>query len=347
MTAVARVVHFDEWRASSEAEREAIIDELLARARRDGFPHFNLSREERLCRFSELTAYDRSLLWKNGTIGTSNHGLGLCWHYHPHHWAIRCASARTPIQTWEDDQKLRAAITKAVNQPYMKWSHSRDQEGPYLPPSHLRAALRRASSVQRVSCFRPTAAAVVYDRFCSGDTWDPCAGFGGRMLGAIASRNVRRYVACDPSSETFSGLRKMVKDLAHITSTDCVIHKTPAEEYEPDRRAFDLVFTSPPYGRTEIYSDEPTQSCHRYPLLAAWTEGFLRPVVQRAAYALCPRGWLMLNVANTRQHPTIVEDVERVAAEEGFQQHPTLLMEMSSVRNGGLNTEPILCFRLR
>jgi hypothetical protein len=151
------------------------------------------------------------------------------------------------------------------------------------------------------------------------------------MLGAIASRNVKRYVACDPSSETFSGLRKMVKDLAHITSTDCVIHKTPAEEYEPDRRAFDLVFTSPPYGRTEIYSDEPTQSCHRYPLLAAWTEGFLRPVVQRAAYALCPRGWLLLNVANTRQHPTIVEDVERVAAEEGFQQHPTLLMEMSGM----------------
>jgi 16S rRNA G966 N2-methylase RsmD len=271
----------------------------------------------------------------------------LCWHYHPHHWSIRCASARTAVQTWEDDSHLRAAIAKAVTQPYLKWSHSRDEQGPYLAPSHLRAALRRASSVQRVSCFRPTAAAAIYDRFCTGATWDPCAGFGGRLLGAIASANVRRYVACDPSSKTFSGLGKMARDLSHLTSTSCAIYKTPAEEHEPERRAFDLVFTSPPYGRTEIYSDEPTQSCNRYPLVAAWTEGFLRPVVQRAAYSLCPRGWLLLNVASTRQHPTIVDDVERVAAEEGFQQHPTLLMEMSSVRRGGLKTEPILCFRLR
>lgn len=139
----------------------------------------------------------------------------------------------------------------------------------------------------------------------------------------------------------------MIGDLAHLTSTVCAVHKVPAEEYTPDRMAFDLVFTSPPYGRTEIYSDEPTQSCNRYPIVAAWTEGFLRPVVQRAAYALRHRGWLLVNVADTRQHPTIVQDVERVASEEGFAQQQNILMEMSSVRRGGLKTEPILVFRLR
>lgn len=343
----AKVVPFSEWRALSPAEQDLIVEQLLARARESGFPHFRLTRAERLCRFSELTAYNRSALWKEGVIGTSNHGLGLCWHYHPHHWSVKCAGARTAIQTWEDDHKLRAAIRKAITQPYLKWSHTRDERGPYLAPSHLRAALRRASSVQRVSCFRPTAAAVVYDRFCGGSTWDPCAGFGGRLLGAIASRSVARYVACDPAGRTVSGLRKMIGDMAHLTSTACEVHRVPAEEYEPDPRSFDLVFTSPPYGRTEIYSDEPTQSCHRYPIVAAWTEGFLRPVVQRAARALVPDGWLMLNVANTRQHPTIVDDVQRVAAEEGFAQQATLLMEMSSVRRGGLKTEPILAFQLR
>lgn len=346
-TALPRVVHFREWAEVSEEGKRRVVEQLIARAREQGFPHFAMTREERLCRFSELTAYDRSGLWRDGIIGTSNHGLGLCWHYHPHHWGVRCASARTALQTWESDDRLRAAITKAINQPYLRWSHSVDSRGPYLSPSHLRAALRRASSVQRVSCFRPTAAAVVYDRFCSGSTWDPCAGFGGRMLGAIASRSVERYVACDPCTKTFSGLRQMIGDLAHITTTSCTIHKTPAEEYLPERREFDLVFTSPPYGKTEIYSDEPTQSCHRYPLAAAWTEGFLRPMIQKAAYSLVPRGRLLVNVANTRQHATIVEDVERVADEEGFTQQPTLMMEMSSVRRGGLKTEPILVFRLR
>lgn len=343
----AKVVSFAEWHSLSNEGQDLVVEQLLARARETGFPHFCLSRAERLCRFSELTAYDRSTLWKDGVVGSSNHGLGLCWHYHPHHWSVKCAGARTAIQTWEDDDKLRAAIRKAITQPYLRWSHTRDDRGPYLAPSHLRAALRRASSVQRVSCFRPTAAAVIYDRFCVHSTWDPCAGFGGRMLGAIASRNVARYVACDPASKTISGLRKMIGDLAHLTSTACAVHKVPAEEYTPDRMAFDLVFTSPPYGRTEIYSDEPTQSCNRYPIVAAWTEGFLRPVVQRAAYALRHRGWLLVNVANTRYHPTIVQDVGRIAGEEGFAQQQTILMEMSSVRRGGLKTEPILVFRLR
>lgn len=344
---VARVVNFDAWRSLTDSEQNAVVERILLRARASGFPHFRLSREQRLCRFSELTAFDRSCLIKNGVIGSSNHGLGLCWHYHPHHWAVKCAGARTALQTWENDDYLRSAIRKAVSQPYFRWSHTEDSNGPYLAPSHLRAALRRASSVQRVSNFRPTAAAMLYDRFCRGAIWDPCAGFGGRLLGAIASLEVRRYVACDPATQTFAGLRRMIGDLAHLTSTVCEIHKTPAEEFTPPRREFDLVMTSPPYGRTEIYSNEPTQSCNRYPIAAAWTEGFLRPVIQRAAYSLVPRGWLLLNVANTRQHASLVDDVERVACEEGFAVHPTLLMAMSSVRKGGFKTEPILCFRLR
>lgn len=342
-----RVVPFSEWNQLNAAQQDSVVDEIMARARRDGFPHFKLSRADRLCRFSELTAYDRSGMIRDGVIGTSNHALGLCWHYHPHHWGVKCAGARTALQTWEDDDKLRSAIRKAITQPYLRWSHSIDRSGRYLAPSHLRAALRRASSVQRVSCFRPTAAAAIYDKFAPSATWDPCAGFGGRLLGAIVSPRIERYVACDPATETVSGLRRMSKDLAHLTTTIAEIHKVPAEEYTPERRAFGLVFTSPPYGRTEIYSDEPTQSCHRYPLSAAWTEGFLRPVIQKAAYALVPRGWLVINVANTKQHHSIVDDVERVAADEGFVQHGTLLMELSNVRRGGLKTEPVLVFRLR
>jgi tRNA1(Val) A37 N6-methylase TrmN6 len=343
----AHVVHFDAWRSLAGEQQESIVNQIMARARAGGFPHFRLSREQRLCRFSELTAFDRSTLLKDGVIGASNHGLGLCWHYHPHHWAVKCAGARTAIQTWENDDHLRSAIRKAITQPYFRWSHTHDDVGPYLSPSHLRAALRRASSVQRVSNFRPTAAALLYDRFCRGATWDPCAGFGGRLLGAIASPEVRRYVACDPATQTVAGLRRMIADMAHLTSTACEIHKTPAEEFTPPRREFDLVMTSPPYGRTEVYSDEPTQSCHRYPIAAAWTEGFLRPVIQRAAYSLVPRGRMLLNVANTRQHQTLVDDVERVACEEGFAVEPTLLMAISSVRKGGFKTEPILSFRLR
>lgn len=328
-------------------EQAAVVGTIARRAREEGFPHFRLSRSERLCRFAELTAYDRKHLLKNGLIGSSVHGLNVCWHYHPHHWSVKCGTNRPPVDVWNSEERLRAAIAKAIPHCHRAGGYSVDEVGPYMSAGDLRKAIGRATGVQRVSNFRPTAAAVIYDRFCRVAAFDPCGGWGGRMLGAIVSRNVERYVCCEPSTQTANGLKSMSRHLSHLTSTECTVIKKPAEDYEPERRSFDLVFTSPPYGRTEVYSTEPTQSCHRYPLIAAWTEGFLRPMIQRAAYGLVPRGWLVLNVANTRQHPTLVADVERVAAEEGFEQHQGLLLGLSNIQSGGLKTEPVLVFRLR
>jgi len=44
---------------------------------------------------------------------------------------------------------------------------------------------------------------------------------------------------------------------------------------------------------------------------------------------------------------TLVEDVERVASEEGFDQHPGLQLAMSNIQRSGIKCEPVLCFRLR
>lgn len=342
-----RVVGVDEWRAMAADDQAAVVASIARRAKDAGFPHFNLSRAERLCRFSELTAYDRSGLIRQGVIGTAAHALGVCWHYHPHHWSVRCGTNRPPMDVWNDDERLRAAIRKQIPHSHRSGGYSVDDDGAYMSPGDIRKAISRATGVQRVSNFRPTAAAAIFDRFCRVAAYDPCGGWGGRMLGAIASAAVERYVCCEPSTQTAHGLKSLARDFAHLTTTECVVVKKPAEDHEPERRTFDLVFTSPPYGRTEVYSDEPTQSCHRYPIIAAWTEGFLRPMIQRAAYALVPRGWLVLNVANTRQHPTLVPDVERIASEEGFDQHPGMLLSLSNVQAGGLKTEPVLVFRLR
>lgn len=341
------VVSLTAYKKKPKAEQEAVVRQIAERARAAGFPHFKFSRAEKLCRFSELTAYDRSGLISNRVIGISNHGLGLCWSYHPHHWSVKCGCQRPVMDAWNDPERLLAAIAKSIPHNHRTGGYSVDEDGPYMSPGDLRKSLSRATGVQRVSNFRPTAAAAIYDKFCCGAAWDPCGGWGGRMLGAIASKRVDRYVCCEPSTQTSQGLKQLSKDLAHLTSTDCSVVKKPAEDYEPPRREFDLVFTSPPYGSTEVYSSEATQSCNRYPLLAAWTEGFLRPMIQRAAYALVPRGWMLLNVANTRQHPTLVEDVERVAGEEGFGQHAGLQLAMSNIQRGGLKTEPVLVFRLR
>ena len=60
--------------------------------------------------------------------------------------------------------------------------------------------------------FQPMVAAAIYTRFAGPGAviFDPCAGWGGRLLGAAAAQ-ARKYIACEVSSQTCAGLQKMAE----------------------------------------------------------------------------------------------------------------------------------------
>jgi hypothetical protein len=174
-----------------DAEVATCVEALFQHCRQSGFPVYDLSRAERRRRLESLLAFDYRSILKGGTIRQTMHAIGLCWHYHPHMWEIRCGNMRTPMQVFLDDELLKKAIEKRLRM------------GGYLSNGGLRKAISNFSGTQRVSTFRPTAAAAVYHELLpasGGTTWDMSSGFGGRFLGAICCPKVRKYIGTDPSA---------------------------------------------------------------------------------------------------------------------------------------------------
>lgn len=137
---------------------------------------------------------------------------------------------------------------------------------------------------------------------------DPCIGWGGRMLGALAAN--AEYVGCEPDPNTVAALRKILDDPA-ISSEHrgrARIFESPCEDVLSTEIAampqFDMVLTSPPYFNLELYV-AGEQSTSRYPIWEDWVAGWLKPVILAALAALREGGvscWSVKNFKTDRQY---------------------------------------------
>jgi hypothetical protein len=252
----------------------------------------------------------------------------------------------SPLDTFADDERLHRALQR------------RERYGSLKSQSDLRKAIRTVSGSQAVSNFRPTAAASLYDRYMpegGGVTWDMSAGYGGRLLGAIASPRVRRYIGTDPASKTFDGLTAMAAELPAMAEqlgsepTEIELHKIGSENFVPDRGSIQMAFTSPPYYNAEHYSSEASQSYIKFKTREAWLSGFLGATLSNAHLGLEPSGTLVVNVANVKTYPNLTEDFQWLARRCGFRHVETLrlaLAAMPGTRTGSpYKFEPVFVFK--
>jgi 16S rRNA G966 N2-methylase RsmD len=130
---------------------------------------------------------------------------------------------------------------------------------------------------------------------------DPCAGWGGRMIGASVVCN--NYTCFDPSTKTYNGLIKLYKWLKGFNDNfNADINKLPFEDSKLERESFDFALTSPPYYNTEKYSDEETNSLNRYKTFDEWTNGFYIPLIKKTMKALKQNCTFVLNIGS-RKYP--------------------------------------------
>jgi hypothetical protein len=319
-----------------------IVESIAMKWRQRGFPHYALTMNERMHDYEVFSKYDRSKMISNGIIKQTLHALGLVWHYFPHHWDVRVGSMRNAWDVWNDEELFAKAISSRI-----KWGgYTIDENGNAdLTESNMRKALRTYSGVQRVSNFRPSAAAAIYDKYADGVVWDMSCGYGGRLLGAIASPNVSHYIGTEPATLTMEGLVSLAEDFAGQTKTLVSLVNSGSEDYVPTPQSVSLCFTSPPYFNTEIYSDEKTQSWKRYPTKETWNEYFLRKTLSNCYSCLKHDGNLVVNVANVKTHKTLEKDTVQIAEEEGFALSETLQLAMSSISKGGFKYEPVFVFK--
>ncbi len=141
--------------------------------------------------------------------------------------------------------------------------------------------------------------------------YDPCAGWGGRMLAAHALK--MKYRAIDANKTLVNELNTMAKffDIDAV-----VIHGDSSDKNCVDTllqgEKADIVFTSPPYFDEEIYSQDSQQSIIRHPTKEDWYSTFMVRLITNAKEHLSENGVFMLNVDKNfkidhirAKHPTL------------------------------------------
>jgi len=125
-----------------------------------------------------------------------------------------------------------------------------------------------------------------------GVFFDPCAGWGGRMLG-VCSLGMK-YIGIDANKALVDELNKMKDDLkldAEIYYGDSSYPETVKKALKG--RRIDLCFTSPPYYDKEIYSDDEFQSVKKRDY-NEWESNFLIPMIENVSAHL--KGKFILNL---------------------------------------------------
>jgi len=136
------------------------------------------------------------------------------------------------------------------------------------------------NGIQYVNEFPPYIARDYYTQYKAKRILDPCAGWGGRMIGAASIGAY--YHGFEPSTKTYKGLIELGNFLKLFKNGfDFHIENIPFEDANISD-FYDVALTSPPYYDTEIYSEEETNSCNRYKTFDSWCSGFFIPMIEKA-----------------------------------------------------------------
>ena len=191
-------------------------------------------------------------------------------------------------------ERLRACVRGQPLSPWCAWQRSSRlraevrRRAPFgSPPQALREALYQLGPRQATS-FKATFALSVLRQLGSRRVLDPCAGWGDRMVAAMAVP-VTLYVGIDPNDRLRSCHARARRFCSAASTTQVHMLPSPFEDARLDFFGkFDTVFTSPPYYDFERYSEAASQSVSRHPTFDGWLRNWL--------FVFLAKAWRLLEV---------------------------------------------------
>lgn len=282
---------------------------------------------------SEFAALRESrFVFDGGTIAYSLAGQRASDHF-AFNERMRCAGydLPSPVEAWRSAALDReSAIARKMLMCAMRLARKQPTNDRLA-----RAVTRLSGACYQAAQFRPSAALSLFRAFEPRVVLDPSAGWGDRMVAALACDSVKAYIGIDPNKSMHSAYAGIAKEFGRGRSVQMIC--SGAERVEIEAGSVDVVFTSPPYWDTERYSpDDPSgQSWALFPRFADWSEGFLRLLIGMSAMALRRGGVLALNVQDKVNRKTgevscIVSECQRHALAEGLVARPILRLAMKS-----------------
>lgn len=338
-----------EYQNSDENNKIAMVDLLCRYYRFKGYPYNKLSSTDLLRGMKNLSC-TKSPFLDNNHLQSNTVGLTLANHFHPHMVKVKCLTKyRSPYEQFSDDDLLKDCINR-----WMELGKKPNSSG-------LRRILRTRDGVRSVVNFKPAIAKYFYDNYCpkNGRVLDPCAGYGGRLAGCIASNKGISYHGIDPQGDTAVGNMRMAAfyskqaEIERMWKFDFRFDLGCAEDIMPTltENCYDIVFTSPPYFNVEKYDTNPNQSYLRYPSYEKWRKLFLEKIIVESGRVVKKDGYVIFNVKNYK-NMAIADDVCYFAELAGLQLIKTYKMRLANSEynrkegQDNWHTEPIFVFQV-
>lgn len=169
--------------------------------------------------------------------------------------------------------------------------------------------------------FRISVALTVLKIFRARKWLDISAGWGDRLLAAIAS-DVELYCAADPNDCLHPQYRKMIEMLvAPEKWSNYILINDGFESAVLPKEKFDLVFSSPPFFDLEKYSTNTKDSLIQYQTSDSWYENFLLASIKKAYKYLLFDGHMVMYMdegRGTNYIGRMIEDVSKFMKYEGI-----------------------------
>ena len=246
----------------------------------------------------ELCRFDTTSTKSSSTVRS---GMKFCEHFFPNFFEITNSKGQSFENCWTKENLIKI----------LRWNR-KSHNTPYL--SELRRGVYFCCGLSKNTMYRPHIAKTVCSNFSKKTVLDPCCGWGGRMLGALAAG--KKYIGFEPNSETFLGLNKIASFLGVCDRVR--IYNDGAENMSKyDFEDTDLILTSPPYFNLEIYSESKHQSENMFSTYDEWRDQWLRHVIRKSINRLQPGGNSAWNVHDVGKMKMIY-DVEKIHSDFGY-----------------------------
>lgn len=263
-----------------------------------------------------------------------NQGSSLCKFLFPSLHKVQCKDTNnnSPYDKFYDDEKLKKAISFCLK--YKKSSI-------ICSPSCIKDGLDMIGGNVATN-FRPMVAKAIYEKYTpkNGVIYDFACGFGGRMLGALSSKNNYKYMGVEPCTETFDSLNLLGTLIEKATNRKDVfkVYKVGSEDFSGWKESVDFAFSSPPYFNLEKYSDEGTQCYIKFSNINDWIEGYVRPTIKNIYNMLKHDRYYAVNIADFKIGNNNINYVDKwidISIQEGFEFKEQLYMTLQARRGNG------------
>lgn len=248
-------------------------------------------------------------------------GLKICQQFCDNFFDIKATNGKSfnSIKNdWNEMEKIRLWGLEKMSDLYVSW---------------VRRAIYMRWGGHNPTYYRPHLAKqiILHTGKFMGTLFDPCAGWGGRMIGTVAAG--WQYVACEPNEKTYNNLLR-IADFLNIRNS-VTIYNIPFEEFNmKELGKVDIVLTSPPYFNLETYDGGKNQSYNKFSEFTDWMNDWMTPMIQSCVDALVDDGLSCWNVMDFKKF-NMVNNVIDTHTHLGFDLKYTLGIDSPFVNYKG------------